>query len=1016
MRSKTNEQALESAIQKTLTGIMSEEHTEGEIREHLAPFGGNGYLVGFPKDYNKKYAIDEAKFWSFLETTQKEELEKLKKHSDYKLKIIERLDRIIKKDGILRILKKGLQVDDANFTMFYLLPLESSSEKVKENFQKNQFSVTRQVQYSEKNPLQEIDMVLFINGLAVVTMELKNAWTGQTARVNGIKQYKEDRDPTQALFNFGRCIVHFAVDTDEVYMTTKLNGKQTFFLPFNKGNNNGKGNPVNPFGHRTDYLWKEVLTRESLANIIQHFMTLEGKTTDPLSKKSLIFPRYHQLDVVRKILDHVGKNGAGQTYLIQHSAGSGKSNSITWAAYQLIEAYPENSHAVEDRSADQPIFDSVIVVTDRRLLDKQLRDNIKEFSEVKNIVAPAYYSKDLKEALENGKKIIITTIQKFPFIVDGIADMSSKRFAVIIDEAHSSQSGTAAGKMNEAMGNKLGDEDEEDIQDKILKDIQSRKMKGNASYFAFTATPKNSTLERFGVEDIDGKFRPFHLYSMKQAIEEGFILDVLANYTTYKSYYEIEKSIAENPLFDSKKAQKKLRTYVEANKATIGTKAEIMMEHFISKIFSTKRLKGKAKGMVVTQNIESAIRYYKAIERYLKEHGSPFKVAIAFSGNKMVDGIEYTEAEINGFPETDTKDNFDTDEYKILVVANKYLTGFDQPKLCAMYVDKKLQGVLAVQALSRLNRSSNKLGKKTEDLFILDFFNTTAEIKDSFDDFYTSTSLSGATDVNVLHDLKEKLDETGVYDWHEVEDFIEKFFNGADAQELSPIIDYSAQRFNEELGLEDKEKIDYKIKAKQFVKIYSQMSSIMPYEIPDWEKLFWFLKFLIPKLKVKTKEDELLDELLETVDLSTYGLERTKLNVAISLDDDETEVDPQNPNMRGAHGSEEEKDLLDDIIKNFNERYFQGWEATPEEQRVKFVSLMKDIKKHKDYEEKVAKNKDTQNRDLAFTKILEEVMREHRRREIDLYKSFVNDPTFRSAFESSMKNAVMNELIFKDII
>ncbi|MGL5316589.1 MAG: type I restriction enzyme subunit R domain-containing protein, partial [Peptostreptococcaceae bacterium] len=450
--------------------------------------------------------------------------------------------------------------------------------------------------------------------------------------------------------------------------------------------------------------------------------------------------------------------------------------------------------------------------------------------------------------------------------------------------------------------------------------------------------------------------------------------------------------------------------------ATIGTKAEIMMEHFISKIFSTKKLKGKAKGMVVTQNIESAIRYYKAIEKYLKEHSNPFKVAIAFSGKKIVDGIEYTEADINSFPETETAKEFDSDEYRILVVANKYLTGFDQPKLCAMYVDKKLQGVLAVQALSRLNRSANDLGKKTEDLFILDFFNTTAEIKDSFDPFYTATSLSGATDINVLHDLKEKLDETGVYDWHEVEDFIEKYFSGVDAQELSPIIDYSAQRFNEELELEDKEKIDYKIKAKQFVKIYSQMASIIPYEIPDWEKLFWFLKFLIPKLKVKTREDELLDELLETVDLSSYGLERTKLNVAISLEDAEAEVDPQNPNMRGAHGMEEEKDHLDEIIKNFNERYFQGWEATPEEQRVKFVSLIKDIKKHKDYEEKVAKNKDTQNRDLAFTKILEEVMREHRRKEIELYKNFVNDSVFRNAFENSMKNAVMNELMFKDII
>ena len=389
------------------------------------------------------------------------------------------------------------------------------------------------------------------------------------------------------------------------------------------------------------------------------------------------------------------------------------------------------------------------------------------------------------------------------------------------------------------MGMEENGEDEEDAQDKILKAMQARKMKGNASYLAFTATPKNATLERFGTKQDDGTFRPFHLYSMKQAIEEGFILDVLANYTTYKSYYEIQKSIEDNPQFNTKKAQNKLRAYVEREKRTIATKAGIMMEHFISKVFNTKKLKGKAKGMVVTQNIESAIRYYFAISSILNEKGNPFKVAIAFSG-KMVDGIEYTEAELNKFSEKDTKEQFNTDEFRLLVVADKYLTGFDQPKLCSMYVDKKLQGVLAVQALSRLNRAADKLGKKTEDLFILDFFNEVDDIKKSFDDFYTSTSLSGATDINVLHEIKGTLDDTGVYEWFEVEDFVLKYFEGVDAQELSPLIDISAHRFNEELGLEDAEKADFKIKAKQFVKIYGQMASIMPFEVLDWGAL-WFL-------------------------------------------------------------------------------------------------------------------------------------------------------------------------------
>jgi len=494
-----------------------------------------------------------------------------------------------------------------------------------------------------------------------------------------------------------------AVDTDEVYMTTKLAGKNTFFLPFNKGNNHGQGNPINIFGHKTSYLWEEVFTKVSLANIIQHFVRLDGSSKDDLKKRTLFFPRYHQMNVVRNLVNHAATNGVGHTYLIQHSAGSGKSNSITWAAYQLIETYPVSANIPGSKGVEQPLFDSVIVVTDRRLLDKQLRDNIKEFSEVKNIIAPAFKSSELKSALESGKKIIITTIQKFPFIIDGIGDLSDKRFAVIIDEAHSSQSGSAHDNMNRAMG-KAEVEEAEDAQDKVLQAMRSRKMRGNASYLAFTATPKNSTLEKFGQQQEDGSFKPFHLYSMKQAIEEGFILDVIANYTTYKSYYEIEKSIQDNPEFDTKKAQKRLRAYVETSQHTIDTKAEIMLEHFIPHVVNAKKLRGKGKGMVVTQNIVTAIRYYKAIKRVLEEQGNPFKVAVAFSGIKEVYGIEYSEAEMNGFAESETKDKFDTDEYRLLVVANKYLTGFDQPKLCSMYVDKKLASVLCVQALSRLNR------------------------------------------------------------------------------------------------------------------------------------------------------------------------------------------------------------------------------------------------------------------------------------------------------------------------
>ncbi|WPV69205.1 type I restriction endonuclease subunit R [Chitinophaga sp. LS1] len=1026
MPSQTNEQALEDAIEKCLTGIISRKSNANEEAENAAPYGnGHGFYVGYPHEFDARYAIDKSRLWHFLENTQQEELAKLQKQGDWQLKILERIDRMVKKYGVLRLLRKGLDVDDAHFTLFYVAPLASSSQSLKDNFEKNEFSVTRQLCYSASNLAEEIDMVLFINGLPLITMELKNPWTGQTARSDGQHQYRHKRDNTQPLLQFGRCIVHFTVDTDEVYMTTRLAGPDTFFLPFNKGHNYGKGNPPNPFGHRTAYLWEEVLSRYSLANIIQHFVRIDGKDSDPLAKKNLYFPRYHQLDVVRKLVNDASVKGVGQTYLIQHSAGSGKSNSITWAAYQLIETYPTSEQTPGGKGFSQPLFDSVIVVTDRRLLDKQLRENIREFSEIRNIVAPAYSSKELKENLESGKRIIITTIQKFPFIIDGIADLSNRNFAVIIDEAHSSQSGLAADNMNRVMGNAADneEEDEDDSQDKVLRAMNNRKMRGNASYFAFTATPKNATLEKFGSLQEDGKFKPFHLYSMKQAIEEGFILDVLANYTTYRSYYEIEKSIEDNPLFETAKAQKKLKAFVERNPQTIATKAEIMLDHFITKVVTPKKLKGKAKAMVVTQSIESAIRYYFALHKLLEQKGSPFRIAIAFSGKKIVDGIEYTEETTNQFPaHLDTAKPtdpgyiadtiaryFNMDDYRILVVANKYLTGFDQPKLSTMYVDKKLQDVLAVQALSRLNRAADKLGKKTEDLFVLDFFNSTEEIKTSFDPFYTATSLSKATDVNVLHELKAYLDDASVYEWSEVEDFTTRYFNKEDADTvLSPIIQLGEERFNHELGLEESAKADFKIKAKQFVKIYGQMAAIIPFEVRKWELLFWYLKFLIPKLIIVDREADALDELLNAVDLSTYGLERVKLNVSIGLDQSETELDPQNANPRSAHNAGGAEDPLDVIIRSFNERHFHGWEATLEEQRVKFVSLAQKLQAHPDFQTKVVNNPDIQTQDLAFKKLLEEVIAEQRKKELDLYRLYSKDEAFKQAFIDTMRRLSMN--------
>jgi type I restriction enzyme, R subunit len=876
----------------------------------------------------------------------------------------------------------------------YSQPYNQLNPEVLARYEANVFSVTRQVHYSETDSLKSIDMVLFVNGLAIATIELKNPWTGQTVWNAIYKQYNL-RDPNEPIFEFGRCLVHLAADPDEVYMCTRLAGKDSNFLPFNKGVDHGKGNPVNPNGYKTAYLWEEILARRSLSNIIEQFakFTVEKDKKTGKERKALYFPRYQQLDVVRRILADAQQNGVGLSYLIQHSAGSGKSNSITWLAYQLVELY--------NQAGTANVFDSVVVVTDRRVLDTQLKDNIKLFSETKNIVAHCESGQELKYNLEAGKKVIITTVQKFPRIVEGMDALTDRRFAVIIDEAHSSQSGTSADSLNEAIGGEDA-EAPEDIQDKILAAMAGRKMSKNASYFAFTATPKPATLEKFGRQGADGKFYPFHLYSMKQAIEEKFILDVLEKYTTYKSYYEVQKSVEGNPLFDTAKAHKKLKAFVEASPKTIEVKARIMVDHFMSSVWQAKKLKGKAKAMVVTRNIECAIRYFFAIRTALQEANAPFKALVAFSGEKTVDGVKYTEDSINGIAVRDLPDEFEKDDYKILVVANKYLTGFDEPMLHTMYVDKKLQGVLAVQALSRLNRCNWKLDKR--DTFVLDFYNSVDDIKAAFDPFYTATSLSEPTDVNVLHDLKDALDAFGIYDWSEVKSFNEKFFASAQAEELAPIIDAVVARFDADL--EDEKRIDLKIKAKQFVKIYAQVAAILPFNNVNWEMLHWFLKFLIPKLKVKDPDQDKLDELLNSVDLSTYGLERSRLEVKIGLDESEAEQEPANPNLRGAHMGEGDKDPLEDIVRTFNERHFAGWEATPEEQRVKFINIAKHVVAHVDYRAQVEDNPDAQNRQLALEKIIQQAISMERRRELDLYKQYASDPDFKRAFDASISRLI----------
>ncbi|MCY4302170.1 MAG: DEAD/DEAH box helicase family protein [Aestuariivita sp.] len=976
---------------------MVSEASEKALEDSIeAAFLAAGYIQGSNQDFDAELALDIKQFWTFLEATQSDELDKLRPYGDWQNRVLNRLNNKIGKDGLLTVLKKGLSVDSAHLKLLYRLPYNTLNPEVERLFKTNIFSVTRQVHFSSTTPMDSVDMVLFINGLPVVTMELKQPWKGQT--VHHARRQYQNRDYREPLFKFGRCLVHFAVDTQEVSMGTKLAGKNTFFLPFNKGDGHGKGNPINPVGHKTAYLWEEVLEKRSLTNIIEHFakiVTEENKETGK-NAKTLFFPRYHQLDVVRQVLNDVKSNGVGHRYLIQHSAGSGKSNSITWLGYQLIETYNADGTA--------NIFDSVIVVTDRRILDKQLKDNIRAFSEVKNVVAHAYNSAELKSALENGKKLIITTIQKFPWILDGISDLSDRKFAVIIDEAHSSQSGSAADKMNEAISGSSDEDEPEDLQDKILAAMDRRKMGNNASFFAFTATPKNTTLERFGRQTAEGQFVPFHLYSMKQAIEEGFILDVLKNYTTYRSYYELQKSIEDNPEFNTKKAQSKLRSHVEAHPATIKSKAGIMLDHFHESVVRPRKLKGKARAMVVTRNIESAIWYFLAIRASLKSTGNRYKAVVAFTGKKLVDGVEYTEDILNGFSGNDIAKKFKDDEYRILVVANKFLMGFDEPMLTTMYVDKKLQGVLAVQSLSRLNRSNRKLGK--EESFILDFHNTVEDIKEAFDPFYTSTALSQPTDVNVLHDLRDYLDDTGIYDWDEVVQFNQLFFDGAEPDQLAPILDRAAGRFNER---GNDEKIDIKIKSKQFVKIYAQVACIMPFDNANWEMLHWFLKFLIPEMKVKDNDESRIDGLLESVDLTTYGLERVKIGHTIDLDVSDSEIDPPNPNPRGAH-NDPYIDPLDKIIADFNERYFHGWEATLEEKRIKLISISNLVKKNQAFQEKVVSNPDEQNRRIAAEKMFQAAMHQERKREINLYKKYVSDDDFRSGFHEVLFRVMDQEL------
>lgn len=950
----------------------------------------NGYEEGKNTDYNKEFAIDETRLFRFLQDTQPSQMDKLGvfKSEQKKRQFLNRLQGELAKRGIIDVLRNGIKVYPVDLIMFYLTPTENNA-KAREMFGKNIFSVTRQLRYSTDAGKLALDLCVFINGLPVITFELKNQLTKQNTD-DAVEQYKTDRDPRELLLSFKRCMVHFAVDDARIKFCTKLAGKDSWFLPFDKGYNDGAGNPPNPNGIMTDYLWKDILTKEKLALIIENYaqVVIEVDEGTKKKKEKQIFPRYHQLDVVTKLLTDVRENGIGQKYLIQHSAGSGKSNSIAWLAHQLI-GLEQGGH---------PMLDSVIVVTDRRILDKQIRDTIKQFMQVSNTVAWAEHSGDLTKAITDGKRIIVTTIEKFPYIVPQIgADHKDNRFAIIIDEAHSGQSGRNSAQMNLALSG-LASDDEMDNEDKINAMMEGRKLLNNASYFAFTATPKNKTLEAFGTLVVDEKgnpilnekgelqHKPFHVYTMKQAIQEGFILDVLKNYTPIDSFYKLMKTVEDDPMFDKKRAQKKLRSFVESDSYTIAKKAAMMIDHFHEQVIAKGKIGGQARAMVVTSSIPRCIEYYYSINRCLSERHSPYKAIIAFSGECKYNGQEppLTSAGLNGFPDAKIPKTFKADPYRILIVADMFQTGFDEPLLHTMYVDKMLYDIKAVQTLSRLNRCH----PKKYDTFVLDFANKPETIQESFSRYYRTTILSGETDPNKLYDLVATMETYQVYSDEDVMRLVNLYLDGADRDKLDPTLDACTAIYKQ---LETDDQIKFKGAAKAFCRTYGFLGAILPYGNVDWERLSIFLNLLIPKLP-SPREDDLSQGILEAIDLESYRNEARE-SMSIKLEDSDAEVSPV-PAGKVGHIVEPEMDLLSAILSDFNDMFGNiNWNDADNVRR-QILEIPAMVSKDEKYQNAM-RNSDEQSARLESERALQQVIFAIMADNMELFKQFQDNPSFK---------------------
>lgn len=994
--SDTSEHGLESLIVSVLTGKTQRDQTPVDgagVAEAAARYGapgpGAGYVEGAPRDYDRDHAVDAVRLLEFLRATQPDVVEKLAldEGGAERRRFLARLQGAVAKRGVVDVLRGGVRHGPASVDLFYGTP-SPGNERAEALFEANVFSVTRQLRYNKDDAAVDfLDLVLFVNGLPVATFELKNRLTRQTVE-DAVEQYRRDRDPRELLFQFGRCLAHFAVDDEEVRFCTHLTGRSSWFLPFNKGWNDGAGNPPNPDGLKTDYLWREILTRESLTDIIENYAQVVERKDERTQRKTRtqIFPRYHQLDVVRKLLASASESGPGRRYLIQHSAGSGKSNSIAWLVHQLV--------GLEEES--RAIFDSVVVITDRLVLDRQLKATIRQFAQVSATVGETRRSADLRRFLAGDKKIIITTVQKFPFVLDQIGDEHrGRRFAIVIDEAHSSQGGKTTKAMNRALGAQDAD-DGELPEDLINRAVEERRTLKNASYFAFTATPKHKTLQMFGeeYEEGDGKnFRAFHTYTMKQAVEEGFIVDVLGNYTPVESYYHLIKSAEEDPEFEVKRAQKKLRRYVEGHQQAIRHKAEIMVDHFHDQVVAKNKIGGEARAMVAANGIERAIRYFHAIREYLEERKSPHKAVVAFSGEHSWGGAPVTEATLNGFPSAQIPERFRGEPYRFLVVADKFQTGYDEPLLHTMYVDKPLAGIKAVQTLSRLNRAH----PKKHDTFVLDFYNDAETIRKAFEPYYRATILSQETDPDKLHDLKDDLDGHQVYTPEEVDDLVRLYLGGADRDSLDPILDLCVARYAE--TLDEDGQVDFKGKAKAFVRTYDFLGTVLPYKNADWEKLSVFLTFLVPKLPAPREED-LSQGILEVVDMDSYRAE-TRASLAIALADEEGEIGPVPTGGAGLR-PEQEMDRLSNILREFNDLFGNiEWKDKDRIGRVVTEEIPAKVAADRAYRNAV-RNSDKENARIEHDRVLQNIILNLSSDHNELLKKYYDDPDFHRWISESI--------------